>query len=341
MTTDRDPSKSDSHRQAIEATAAVWLSLRDRGMTPAETEGFVRWLQEDEEHAAVFASLDQTWGEFDRLAAVLKPGASASPDTLAPRYRRRFAKLPLAALSAAAALAIVCFGIWELRGPRYFAETPVGGLQKVDLPDGSVALLNTDSAIDVDMADNLRRVRVVRGEVNFSVRHNAEHPFVVSVDGVQVRDVGTVFDVRSRSATVEILVTEGSVDLQTATAPAADGKPSAPLVAGERAVVLAAKGVAAPAGKLTVSHLSDEEMRRALAWQERRLEFDATPLGEVVAEFNRYNRTKLVVADSQLAARPFSGTFRADGYEALVGLLEDDFGVVATRRGGEIFLAVK
>jgi transmembrane sensor len=80
------------------------------------------------------------------------------------------------------------------------------------------------------------------------------------------------------------------------------------------------------------------QVQRALAWQERRLEFDAVPLAEVVREFNRYNRRQLVISDPQLAAKRFSGTFRADGYETLVRLLEDDFGVTATRSGREIVL---
>ena len=83
---------------------------------------------------------------------------------------------------------------------------------------------------------------------------------------------------------------------------------------------------------------SDPEVQRALAWQERRLEFDSVPFDEVVREFNRYNQRKLVIGDAHLAARRFSGTFRADGYDALARLLEKDFGVTVVRTGGEIVL---
>ena len=50
-------------------------------------------------------------------------------------------------------------------------------------------------------------------------------------------------------------------------------------------------------------------------------------------EFNRYNRTQLVITDPDLAARRFSGVFRADGYEPFVRLLEENFGVRAEREG--------
>ncbi len=335
--------RQPARREAIEATAGVWLSLRDRGMTPTETEAFVRWLQEDPEHAAVFESLEQTWREFDQLAAVVSPGAAADADALAPRYRRRFARLPLVSLAAAAALAVLCTGLWWSRTPRHFAETAVGAYHRADLPDGSVAQLNTDSAIDVDMHGAERRVRIARGEVHFAVHKDPSHPFIVSVGNVQVRAVGTAFDVRDRPGAVEVIVTEGRVQVRDAdhgtpllpTSPAT-GEP-APLVAGERAVIPA--GADRPGEPVQVARLSEEQVRRALAWQERRLEFDATPLSEVAAEFNRYNRVQLVVTDPRLASRPFSGTFRADGYEALVALLQDSFGVVVTRERNEIRLA--
>jgi len=80
------------------------------------------------------------------------------------------------------------------------------------------------------------------------------------------------------------------------------------------------------------------DLARVLAWQERRLEFVAAPLAEIVAELNRYNRTQLVVADAALAAQRFGGSFRADQPETLVRLLETRFGLRAERRGDETIL---
>jgi len=59
----------------------------------------------------------------------------------------------------AAAFAVVCLSLWSLRSPHHFAETAVGAFQRVDLPDGSVAQLNTDSSIDADMSGAERRLR--------------------------------------------------------------------------------------------------------------------------------------------------------------------------------------
>ena len=57
--------------------------------------------------------------------------------------------------------------------------------------------------------------------------------------------------------------------------------------------------------------LSRVDPAAALGWTQGRLEFDATPLAEVVAEANRYSTRKLRLGDAALAGMPISGTFRA------------------------------
>jgi transmembrane sensor len=334
--------------ELIEAAAAAWLSLRDRGMSATETAEFVRWLQQDPRHATVFDDLNRVWQDFDHLGAVPAPGAvnlAPEGDLLAPRFRPRAHPRQLwPALGVAAAAAILLLGAIFLHGPRHAAETAIGAFQKLDLPDGSVAQLNTDTAIDTTFTPTERRVRILRGEVHFTVTKDPARPFTVTIGQVAVRAVGTAFNVRQRGTEVEVLVTEGRVRLDRSTSGEsllAGSSPTAVpplLVAGERATVQSASPAAPAPIVATVQKVSDPEVQRALAWQERRLEFDSVPLDEVVREFNRYNQRKLVIGDPHLAARRFSGTFRADGYEALARLLEKDFGVTVIRTGGEIVL---
>lgn len=343
-------SSSDSNSppslEVIEAAAAAWLSLRDRGLTAAETTEFVHWLQQDPQHAAVFAELDSVWKDFDRLGTV--PVATATDaDLLAPRARtRRHRPLIWSAVGIAAA-AIVLLSVVQLRPPLHTAETSVGAFQKFDLPDGSVAQLNTDSAIDTTFTATERRVRVVRGEVFFNVTKDPARPFIVTSGTVAVRAVGTAFNVRQRDTGVEVLVTEGRVRVDDTrqgqsllpSSASTDASLAPVLVAGERATVTLPHSPSAATPPLaTVVKISEPAVQRALAWQERRLEFDATPLAEVVREFNRYNRRQLVIADAALASKRFSGSFRADGDEPFVRLLESDFGISVTRSEREIVL---
>jgi transmembrane sensor len=344
----RLPPEANPSREAIEATAAVWLSLRDRGMSAAETAEFVRWLQLDPRHAAIFDELDRTWKEFDRVGALQPAPQHDHPDAdlLAPRPHpsppaRKF--WWAAGLAAAAVLVVLVAP--RLLAPRHTAETGVGSFQKLDLPDGSVALLNTDTAIDTAFTAAERRVRIVRGEVFFTVAKDPARPFVVTAGPVAVRAVGTAFNVHRHNGTVEVLVTEGRVRLDEADqrrslpASAAAQPEAREVAAGERAVVaVPVRAEEAVAKVAAVQKVSAVEVRRALAWQERRLEFDEVPLAEIVRQFNRHNRVQLVIDDPQLAQQRFSGVFRADGQESFLRLLQDDFGVQVTHRGREIVL---
>lgn len=331
--------------EQIEATAAVWLSLRDRGMTERETIEFMRWLQQSPRHAEVFSDLDVTWRKFNRVAA-LRPAepAAPQPELLAPRPRVRLRRNRAAAwgaLAAAAALAIAWVG-WRQFTPT--ATTPIGAFQKLDLPDGSVVQLNTDSAIKVRYSERERRVELLRGEAHFDVAKNPARPFIVAANHVAVRAVGTAFNVRLLADAVDVLVTQGKVQVNNAGSgesllPASERPEPTVLVQGERVrVPLTPTAVsAAPAG-LEVTEVDPLEIQRALAWQERRLEFEDMPLTEVVAEFNRHNRIQLVIADPRLHDKRFSGTFRADGYEPFVRLLEENFSVTSSRLAGAIEL---
>jgi len=346
MKTDSNPPLPPADHEAIEAAAAVWLSLRDRGLDESETAEFMRWLQQDARHADTFNALDRTWRDFNRIAAA-RPTGVAEPDLLTPRLRprRRLAATFGPALAAAAALALAWVGFQQFHGARPTAETVIGAYQRLDLPDGSVVQLNTDSAVDVKYSDTERRVILRRGEAHFTVAKNPARPFVVGAAGVAVRAVGTAFNVRLRPDNVEVLVTEGRVQVNDAArgnsllGQTGQGEPSL-LQKGEKAVVPAeppeVDAVAAPPA--VVIPVVPEEVERALAWQERRLMFEGTPLGEAVEEFNRHNTHKLVVADPRLAGQRFGGTFRADGYEAFVALLEANFGVAAERHEGRTLL---
>ena len=334
-----NPWKDDGSTSAIEQQAADWFVLRDAGLTAPQQAEFDRWLQADERHAQVYAELDETWIRLGEL----RTAAPATPAVTAERPQRRGKILWLVgALTAAAAAAIACLAWWPAQAPApapfsAVASTEVGTMRTLTLPDGSVVRLNTDSAVAVQFTTADRRVRLVRGEAHFQVAKNPARPFVVSAGRVAVRAVGTAFDVRLRPETVEVLVTEGKVRVDDATkgqsllslTPTGD---TPLLVAGQRAMISLESAVSAPA---TVAALAPAAIGQALAWQEQRLEFVSTPLSEIVAEFNRYNRHKLVIVDPRLASRRFGGTFAAGDYAELVRLLEADFGAVAERGENE------
>lgn len=346
--------------EPIELAAAAWLVQRDRGLSPMQEEEFARWLQADERHARIFGKLTQAWGLLDRVPAERVP---------LPSHRGRRWAWAAGSLAAAAAVVFAFVALDSVRPSAAplvrSATTPIGGFEKIDLPDGSVVNLNTSSAVEVAFTATERRIQLLRGEASFTVAKDRARPFIVRVGQVDVRAVGTVFNVRCHPTAVEVLVTEGKVRVDDAASGrsllaaqsesqtiAAAPRPAIPgpsigapaptleslLVEGHRITIETA--VAAPATVVPVA-VAPQEAARSLAWQSRRLEFSAQPLAEVVAEFNRYNRHQLVIEDADLATQRFGGKFPANDIESFVLLLESNFGVLAERRAGETMLRRK
>ncbi|MCX6941928.1 MAG: FecR domain-containing protein [Verrucomicrobia bacterium] len=339
-----EPSNAENSAP-LEATASAWLARRDRGLTAAEQDAYLEWLRADPRHGAMIAHLEKTWGALDALAE-WRPAHSArpNPDLLAtprarPRRWARLTKFPFAVRTLAAAAA-VALGVFVLQSN--VPETPpssgtvrvIPTPERLTLEDGSVVELNHGGKLEIDFSSETRRVRLVRGEAHFTVTKNPARPFIVEANGVAVRAVGTAFNVRHSVAAIEVLVTEGQVQVERSIAVVAASAPTplapAPtaLVAGERAIV----DTTAPAAQPVVAAVTPTEIAHALSWQGVRLEFAELPLAEVVTEFNLRNRQQLVVDDATTGRLRVGGSFRADNVDGFVRLLEASFGVSAQRR---------
>ncbi|HEY0947604.1 MAG TPA: FecR domain-containing protein [Opitutaceae bacterium] len=311
----------------IERRAAEWVLRESAGLSRRDREALDDWLR-DPRQAEAFAELKRT--------SELLDGLRSEPARPARAGARRRAYWLAAGLAAAAAVALIVS-----QRPRpvpaptaaawtQTASTDVGEFKELRLPDGSVIGLNTATAVEIGYSDGERRIKLARGEAFFTVAKSPDRPFWVEVGTVSLRAVGTAFNVRHRTDAVEILVQEGKVQVNQ------PGQSEPLLQAGEKAVVSLTAGKGA--GAATVEPVEPAALRSALAWQTRRHEFSDTPLAEVVAEFNRYNRHRLVIDDPELAARTFGGAFAASGFESLVEVLEQSFGVVAERRANVTIL---
>lgn len=318
----------------VALAASGWIVRSSRGLTAEEQDEYSAWLAADPRHGVWLAKRRQAWSEFDVLTE-WRPEHSAepNPDLLAaPRKRRRAPRLAfLLALAAGVAVALVVLrrAPVEKNEP---AAVVVVRYESRALDDGSVVELNGGAQIEVRFTEEERRVRLVRGEAHFQVAKNPLRPFVVEAGGVAVRAVGTAFNVLLGGHDVEVLVTEGRVRVDPPAASAAAS--SAPDVSAGQRVVVALTGGQAP----IVTVVSDEEIARRLAWQPRLLDFSATPLADVAAEFNRRNRTQLVLADPALREMPIVASFRSDNLDGFVRMLELSAGVTAERTGDTVVL---
>ena len=267
---------------------------------------------------------------------------------------RRLRRRRLNAVVGLVAVALIG-GLW-LSNDRHSAQTTEASAtarvnlpERKTLPDGSVVDLKDGSLISVIFTPKFRRVILVSGEAHFKVAKNKERPFVVAVEDVEVRAVGTAFSVQRGKDNVEVLVTEGRVALNklpvVSSAPGTVASPDsmlsqtfATLGAGNRALI----GIASPAGSspiLNLQAMSAAEISQRLAWRVPRLEFTQTPLGEAIEMINKNGQDRLSLEDTSLESVRISGVLRADHIETLLHLLDTDYGIEAKRLpSGEIAL---
>jgi transmembrane sensor len=332
------------------------VARRDRGLTPQDVATLAEWLGADQRHAAEYTRISHGWQKLDILGAA--PELVAMANAVEARVRTRRARRPIWAVAAgiAAVAAVVgAFALWGIprvmRSPGSMGPSTESYLvlpsaaRHMALPDGSVAELNGDSRIETDFTPAERRIRLVQGEAYFSVAKNPARPFIVSAGPVTVRATGTAFDVRLAANCVEVLVTEGKVQLGEST-PTSEQRPrpdgpvdlasaGQALGAGERAVVETDAAAEIP---VTLDVPSRGEVAQMLAWEGTQLVFDRTPLDQVVVAFNHHNSRQLVLANPALRNRTLSGVFRADNLDGFIHLLGPSVDVIAEPQGDDRIL---
>jgi transmembrane sensor len=289
---------------------------RDRGLSAAESIEYELWLAADPRHAAAMQRTSAAWSLLDRI-----PESAAAPILAAATRRRSFWRRTVTFGSLAAAALVVGLFIWSrplpadptLSAPALSATTTP---RLVTLSDGTVVQLNTGGAVVEEFTAATRHVTLTRGEAHFAVTKNPARPFVVQAGSLQVRAVGTAFNINLQSSAVDVIVTEGRVQLTTGThdAPA--------LGAGERATLrraAAASTAAEPA--LVLTRLDAAAIAQTLAWREPLLRLGGATLAELAAEFERATGRRLVLADPALADLRFGGRFRADDIDGFTHLL--------------------
>lgn len=308
----------------LAATAAAWIARRDAGLKPGERAELEAWLAAAPAHAAAFAAADRNRSELDWALH-----AGATDEVLAGLARRDRQRRRRRAVAGAAAALLLVAGWFAsaFLGPASLPPPAAGPLvvrepPRETLPDGTVVELKDSAAIRVAFDDHTRLVHLLQGTAHFRVARSAR-PFVVRAGGVDARALGTVFVVELEDQHVAVIVTEGVVAVTPEPATAAEAPPVAVLDAGKTIRLAATAEASAP----EVTALDAAALDGRLAWRMPRLEFNGTPLSEVVAKVNEHNRRQIELADPSLRSFALSGVLRADKLDALIAMLEAELPV--------------
>jgi transmembrane sensor len=143
-----------------------------------------------------------------------------------------------------------------------------------------------------------------------------------------VTALGTRFDVRREASGTTVTLVRGSVEVRKGSSP-------------ERPAGLAPDaGSARDDPRNAAPRPSRVDVDTATSWTSGRLIFHAVPLRAAVAEFNRYERQKIEVADGPVGDELITGVFAWATAETFVGSVADlhDLAVVRSDKDGTIRL---
>lgn len=319
----------------VPAQAARWFArLRADDAGEQDRGDWRRWMDSDPAHRDAYERLEAHWAGFGELAshpeiAIRLAAIGRSPrgaSTSALRARRR----PLAWLSAAAALLLaVALPVWwnqTTRVETFLYATAIAESRSVTLADGTQLDLDADTRLEVAFSKRLRRIAFDRGRAYFSVASETR-PMRVETAFGQVEVVGTEFEIDQRARTLDVTLVQGRLDVTPH--PAGASRTTKRMQAGQR-LRIDRDGAVTRLASAT----------EPATWRSGRLVFDNLSLSDAVAEFNRYRRQQIRLADPSLGRIRVSGTFRSadpSGFVEALGLL---YGVSAdTDASGGIVLS--
>lgn len=263
---------------------------------------------------------DERWTSFQRR----KAGKGGAVSRL-----RRIRPVRLAIAASVAAMMTVT-AVWLFSTPHRapavrlnIVSTKNGSRSKIYMPDGSQVWLNAGSRLTYDNNAFGRSLREVSldGEAFFDVEKDREHPFVIHTRDMDVKVLGTSFNVKSypNDSRSEATLVRGMIEVSFKDRPNEKIilKPNEKIsVANLRAVAapLAGGHPASPNNPLiSVTEVEAEQHDSTIvetAWVKNQLVFHSQPFDEVARQLERWYNVSIRFQTADLEERKLTGTFR-------------------------------
>ena len=221
-----------------------------------------------------------------------------------------------------------------ISSPTEVAAAP-GARSQMQLPDGSKVWLNSDSKLkfDQNFNNNIREV-FIEGEAYFDVVKDANRPFVVHTSAIDIRVLGTSFNVKSYSAekTIETTLINGMIEVtdrySTPSVPKIILRPKEKLVFVKYGQPNTHTGSSATVHSLpafSISALPERYSDSSFAetsWKYNRLIFEGETFSELALKMERWFNVKIVIKNPAVAGYRLRGMFEDETIEQALQALQ-------------------
>jgi transmembrane sensor len=375
--------KGFTNKTIINQEAAEWVLLLEDTpkLSNEQIENLNAWITTSDVHRECLENMVNSWGEMDLLSSVMLPQEMCKPSLLSRLWANLF--FPILAIYAFLSTCIkqrsqllrpviatpilACALVWlvvslnpiEDMAQGLVFNTQVGESLSHVMPDGSILWLNSSTKIQVNYSENYRRINLLEGEAHFEVAKDATRPFEVYAGNRLVRAIGTAFTVHKSNGKIEVLVSEGTVELaivdntlvvipddyqaieieknfanktvaKNSSAVSHQGNNNPANVKKRLGTLTAGQRISIPIEidkPSDIDELDTSEVTRFLSWKDGKLVFAGESLEEVIKEISRHTQVKIDVLDPQLKSMRIGGQFQVGETDTLFYVLESGFGI--------------
>ncbi|CAM4212607.1 FecR domain-containing protein [Kerstersia similis] len=303
--------------------AADWLvRMQEGSLDEGEQRRFDEWCQRSGQHVEAWRRAQSVLGTFcqvpEGLGRCLLPELAGNAGRNWEGRRRALRGLGVFALAAPAIWLLLRQMPAHLDWSAHY-RSAVGQMREVYLPDGTLVVLNTATAVALDFSATARRVRLLAGEILISTQPDNEpqpRPFFVETAQGTAQALGTRYSVRQYGDATSVAVFDGRVLVRRK--------------GDERALALLEPGQGlwfADEG----TPQSFEARDTSLMWREGMLMARDMPLGELLQELGRYRHGVLNVSPAARDLR-VSGAFPLADTDGSLVLLAETLPIQVRRR---------
>jgi ferric-dicitrate binding protein FerR (iron transport regulator) len=235
----------------------------------------------------------------------------------------------LAFVMRAAAVLIIAVGLGYLifflfRSPLAETSTEANVQSEINLPDGSHVWIHSSSKIRYPKKfDKGKREVFLDGEAYFEITKDPARPFLVHTHETITQVVGTSFDLRNFKK-------EGHVELTVFTGRVIFGSDKKVEVTPGKQVLFEKSN-----GKL---HQKEVKGLNALAWKTKRLQFEDTPIDEVLVDLTRYFNVQFEMKSKNKLNCHFSGAFNKPSLDDMLKALSFSMNIQFQLNHGKYYI---
>ena len=215
-----------------------------------------------------------------------------------------------------------------------------GNRTKIVLPDGSQVWLNAGSNLDYNNENFNKNIREVslNGEAYFDVTKNAAKPFIIHTKKMDIKVIGTAFNVRSynNEKTAEASLIRGTIEVtlkdrtdqkivlkpNEKISVANEKIPAAAVKAGNK---VALKEISKPIPQIEVKDLKLNPVANVIpeiAWTDNVLLLENETLEEIAPKLERWFGKTVVIQSASLKKKKYTGNFKNETIENVLSYLK-------------------